>query len=242
MFDDKPTPAPQLSRGAPENLPTAEPEDIFAVAEPAPQGGASGVSALDAGVLKPPPASPPPPPPPPPPRPAAPIPKIMPGVSSYPLREPRLSRYLLFIGVFILVVALVGGGGWFLYSSFMQEPREPAQNAQESEAPADAREPAAGPDVGEEITDDRILFGEPIDLDGDGLEGTREADLGTDPNNWDTDQDGLSDYEEVAVWKSDPLNQDSDADGFIDGSEVKNGYSPTGQGKIFEPPVPPQQE
>ena len=34
------------------------------------------------------------------------------------------------------------------------------------------------------------------DDDGDGLSNTREAELGTDPNLWDTDGDGLNDMEE----------------------------------------------
>ncbi|HFC76674.1 MAG TPA: hypothetical protein ENJ27_00365 [Candidatus Moranbacteria bacterium] len=41
----------------------------------------------------------------------------------------------------------------------------------------------------------------------------------------DTDQDGLSDQEEV-VYGTDPKNPDSDGDGYSDGTEVKSGYDP----------------
>lgn len=42
----------------------------------------------------------------------------------------------------------------------------------------------------------------------------------------DTDQDGLSDEDEVLVWLSDPNNSDSDGDTYLDGQEVNSGYSP----------------
>jgi hypothetical protein len=87
-------------------------------------------------------------------------------------------------------------------------------------------------------TDTKLLFGEPVDSDGDGLTDDREKELGTDPTNWDTDHDGLSDYDEVTIWKTDPKNPDTDGDTYQDGAEVKNGYNPAGPGKIFEPPTP----
>ena len=52
----------------------------------------------------------------------------------------------------------------------------------------------------------------------------------------DSDSDGLKDWEET-LWKTDPKNPDSDGDSYLDGLEVKNGYSPSGAGKIFEPPT-----
>lgn len=42
----------------------------------------------------------------------------------------------------------------------------------------------------------------------------------------DTDQDGLSDDDEITLYFSDPNKSDTDSDGFIDGEEVKNHYSP----------------
>lgn len=41
----------------------------------------------------------------------------------------------------------------------------------------------------------------------------------------DTDQDGLSDIDEIR-YGTDPKGADSDLDGFIDGDEVKNGFNP----------------
>jgi len=42
----------------------------------------------------------------------------------------------------------------------------------------------------------------------------------------DTDKDGLSDYEELHVYKSNYDKADTDGDGYLDGDEVYNGYSP----------------
>ena len=49
----------------------------------------------------------------------------------------------------------------------------------------------------------------------------------------DTDNDGLSDYDEVKNFLTDPLASDSDGDGYLDGEEVKAGYNPRGSGKLL---------
>lgn len=58
------------------------------------------------------------------------------------------------------------------------------------------------------------------DPDGDRLSNEQERLLGTDPNNPDTDGDGLSDGDEVFIWSTDPTNPDTDGDGLTDGEEV----------------------
>ncbi len=58
------------------------------------------------------------------------------------------------------------------------------------------------------------------DDDGDGLSNLKENTLGTDPNNPDTDGDGLSDGLEVNQFGTQPTNQDSDGDTLKDGQEV----------------------
>jgi len=60
----------------------------------------------------------------------------------------------------------------------------------------------------------------PFDSDGDGLPDTQELVLGTDPFDPDTDDDGLSDGDEVLVYETDPLVPDSDGDGLLDGEEI----------------------
>lgn len=59
------------------------------------------------------------------------------------------------------------------------------------------------------------------DKDGDGLTKKEERELGTDPENPDSDGDGLKDGEEVRTYLTNPLNADTDGDGLKDGDEVK---------------------
>ena len=65
------------------------------------------------------------------------------------------------------------------------------------------------------------------DTDGDGLSDAEEVAIGSDPLNRDYDADGLLDGEEVYTQGTDPLNNDSDGDGLLDGEEVSQyGSSP----------------
>lgn len=50
--------------------------------------------------------------------------------------------------------------------------------------------------------------------------------------NNDTDEDGLSDYEEEYIYGTSSRMKDTDGDGFLDGEEVKGGYNPKGEGKL----------
>jgi outer membrane protein OmpA-like peptidoglycan-associated protein len=59
------------------------------------------------------------------------------------------------------------------------------------------------------------------DNDNDGLTKREEKELGTDPDNADTDGDGLKDGEEVRNYITDPLNPDTDGDTLKDGDEVR---------------------
>jgi len=74
------------------------------------------------------------------------------------------------------------------------------------------------------------------DNDHDGLTNDEEKEFGTDPNNPDTDGDGLSDGDEVHKYMTNPLMMDSDNDGLTDGDEVNkyktdpNKYDTDGDG------------
>jgi hypothetical protein len=172
---------------------------------------------------------------------------------------------MLIIAIVVLLI-LVGIGWFVYASFFRSSTTVSSQPTNSGGSPLDVQndpffDPTVAPDVSnqpiiddsglsDDQVDDSILFGESaegsgsidtiveesIDVDGDNLDNARELDVGTDPNNWDTDGDGLSDGDEVIIWKTDPLNPDSDGDTFLDGAEVKNGYNPAGEGRIFEPP------
>ncbi|NMC51253.1 hypothetical protein GYA54_00800 [Candidatus Kuenenbacteria bacterium] len=47
--------------------------------------------------------------------------------------------------------------------------------------------------------------------------------MGTD---LDTDNDGITDEEEIFIWETDPSKADTDGDGYKDGDEVEHGYDP----------------
>ena len=51
-------------------------------------------------------------------------------------------------------------------------------------------------------------------------------DYGTDPLDPDSDDDGLSDYEEVYGYGTDPLDTETDRDGMPDGWEVEHRFNP----------------
>lgn len=59
-----------------------------------------------------------------------------------------------------------------------------------------------------------------LDEDEDGLSNLREYERETDPENPDTDGDGLTDGDEVDIYNTDPLLADTDGDGLSDGDEI----------------------
>jgi hypothetical protein len=67
---------------------------------------------------------------------------------------------------------------------------------------------------------DFVPTGNAADSDGDGLTDEEELELGTDPYDQDTDDDGLLDPVEVLYVGTDPTDPDSDDDGFDDTTEV----------------------
>lgn len=173
----------------------------------------------------------------------------------YAVKEPVFARGLITVLAIVVILGVAGGGGWFVYNKFIKQGEiQTAPEAQivveqiveeaipalvEEQAVSVEETPAEGfaeADVASDVKDQQALFGEPIDKDGDGLDDDKETEIGTDPNNWDTDGDELSDGDEALVWKTDPLNPDTDSDKYTDGMEVKSGYNPNGPGKIFEPP------
>ncbi len=61
------------------------------------------------------------------------------------------------------------------------------------------------------------------DSDGDGLMDGEEVGLGTDPQDWDTDDDGRNDWHEMTGGgpiPTDPFDPDTDDDGLLDSAEV----------------------
>jgi len=64
------------------------------------------------------------------------------------------------------------------------------------------------------------------DQDNDGLAYAQEMLLGTDPQNPDSDADGLKDGEEFYTFRTNPMMPDSDGDGLKDGEEILKRTNP----------------
>ncbi|MCL5666714.1 MAG: hypothetical protein M1383_03010 [Patescibacteria group bacterium] len=83
---------------------------------------------------------------------------------------------------------------------------------------------------------DENLCGEQADPDRDGLDNLAEFNLQTDPNNADSDQDGLADGDEAMVFGSDPLEKYSAGDTkYSDADFIKGGYSITHPDRLLTP-------
>jgi len=235
MFEEQ-----NQNSSTPKNLPT-EPVDMFAGVDKGGEGEKTPAppipDALSAGLLK-----------------KKPEVTAMPAgtgsgdqlasLENYRMKGPILGKVL----IFLFVVLLLGAGGfvgwWFLYGKANYA--KPVVTPKTEVVPVAPALPSAGQettgasataDIPAKINNDQILFGEAVDTDKDGLDDVREQEIGTDRLNSDTDQDGLSDGDEVIIWKTNPLNPDSDSDSYPDGTEVKNGYNPMGAGKLFNLPA-----
>lgn len=64
------------------------------------------------------------------------------------------------------------------------------------------------------------------DKDGDTIPDDTEKELGTNPNESDTDGDMISDKLEIEAYKTDPLKADTDGDGYPDGLEIIQEHDP----------------
>jgi hypothetical protein len=75
---------------------------------------------------------------------------------------------------------------------------------------------------------DELYGGYPTkaDTDGDGVVDQVETAIGLDPDDWDSDGDGLSDGTEIYVNRTSPFDLDTDRDGLGDGEEGRIGSSP----------------
>lgn len=175
------------------------------------------------------------------------------------LKEPTMSRGIMVGIIVILGVLLVGGAAWWVFQ-YLNVPEENVieevelieevpilppeavlpviQDDTKSETvsePIDESFPVNEFEATSTVSlDESLLFGDSPDTDADGLDDKRESTLGTDPLKTDTDNDELSDGDEVIIWGTNPLNSDTDGDTYLDGKEVKAGFSPKGSGKLFE--------
>ncbi len=82
------------------------------------------------------------------------------------------------------------------------------------------------PELEDGLDNDCDGYDELYDGDQDGLTDLDETELGTDPDDADTDDDTVTDGDEVLEAGTDPLDPDSDSGGLDDGSEIGRGSDP----------------
>ena len=101
-----------------------------------------------------------------------------------------------------------------------------APEAAPAPAPAPVMDPAPEPvtdatvtEPSESVAADTAVISE-TDLDEDNYPDALEWDLGLDPNNIDTDADGVADGDEINIYSTEPTVYDTDGDGLSDGQEL----------------------
>lgn len=167
---------------------------------------------------------------------------VLPRMPENVLRAPMGGRAVWITLATLISLGIVGGAGAWVYFTYINP-------APTTVLPTQPTVPVVNPTstpvntIIEDIpsatsTDSEILFGDSIlDTDSDGLDDSYEKKNGTDMLLWDTDGDGLSDGDEIMTWKTNPTKVDTDGDTYADGMEIRNGYNPRGDGKLF--PVTP---
>lgn len=147
--------------------------------------------------------------------------------SRWHFSAPRLNIATIATVIAVIVLAI---GGYFSYRYFSDsEPVVPPEQtiarpgeSAEAKMPDDWLTKYFG-----SIDCPESVCAPQADPDAEGLLNSDELKYTTDPNNPDTDYDGIADSDELQVYNSDPLVADTDGDGFEDGLEARNGYSPS---------------
>lgn len=137
----------------------------------------------------------------------------------------RRSTYII-LGILILLV--LGGGAYFL----LGPTDSPSQNQPASKLP----KVFLMKYFNTESCTQQALCGDTADPDNDGLQNYDEFVEQATPNDNDSDDDGLSDGDEVHIFKTNPLKKFTDPRpvaeemGYTDASQVKNDYDPNTPG------------
>ncbi len=142
----------------------------------------------------------------------------------------KSSKKKLFVILVIVLILILGGAGagFYFYKTNISK--------QEVKSEEPVSEQPANPDVttpgdwlskyfGAETCTELVTCGDKSDPDRDGLDNKAEYDTGTDPNNNDSDKDGIADGDESLVFRSDPLLSKTYREGtYNDADFVKGGY------------------
>lgn len=155
-------------------------------------------------------------------------------------------KTLIYVAVGSIVVFAVGG--YFIYS-YLLGPAEQIIVPVSSAPPTPQQKPKTTfvPPTNVSMSADWMtkyfngaecktdaICGDKADPDRDGLDNVTEFKTGTDPNNPDSDKDGLSDGDETNIFESSPLQgYTTGSSKFSDADDAKNGYDVKTPGKKF---------
>ncbi|MBP9761283.1 MAG: hypothetical protein KBD15_03535 [Candidatus Magasanikbacteria bacterium] len=147
----------------------------------------------------------------------------------------RLSHRGVFAIILGILVILVLGIVFFIkYRTAPQALENETQQETTPQTQETVPEELETSSLGEEFlqfeTDTNSPF--PDDADRDGLLDEQELSLGTSNTDIDSDNDGVSDTDELEIWNTSPTNPDTDGDGYTDGFEIFSGYNPAGEGPL----------
>lgn len=140
-------------------------------------------------------------------------------------------RRRIFLGTMVVIIVLgLGLGGWLISRQFSSRTEQnTTQNTNTPKSTNTLSETNTAVNTPADTTPSVINYKD-TDKDNDGLSDEEENQLGLNPDRADTDDDDLSDYKEVRVYKTDGQKPDTDSDGYTDGEEVNKGYNPNGTG------------
>ncbi len=163
-------------------------------------------------------------------------PRVSNETTAQPFRPGGLNKRLLLIIAASLVVLAVAG--FFAYRLLFSTTEAPVETPPVITQPEEPTEPVQPEGVttsaewqnqyfGAEVCQSVNVCGDASDPDRDGLTNIDENKATTDPNNSDSDGDGLADGDEVHVFAYDPLKTKSKDGQYSDSDYAKYGYDLT---------------
>ncbi|MBU0671205.1 MAG: hypothetical protein ABH835_03040 [Patescibacteria group bacterium] len=158
--------------------------------------------------------------------------------------EKKGKTWIIFVVIGVLLLAVLGGAGYFLMQ-YLNQPEAEIIEENVNIAPVNTNINAN--DITNEANENSGLL-LPDGNDNTNENANRNANSNGNSNlnfngnvntgdgmeiisSVDSDSDGLTDEEEL-LYGTKTNKPDSDGDGFLDGEEVKNGYNPNGKGEI----------
>lgn len=151
--------------------------------------------------------------------------------------SPKTSLFIkIIIAVLFVLIIGVGAAGFYFLNDLMNEGANLEKTVKENKTELDSQK--GNIDNIEVAIADVETFEQKLEaLENNLLNYAEKEDL--DPITTflkiqDSDQDGLSDFDEITRYRSDPNKKDTDNDGYNDKEEVDAGYNPNGPGKLKE--------